>query len=305
MTRSPPTKYFSTLALMFELGFLSALAPLAAHAAQAPEHYIGRVLSVRGEAVVRPTGDLKLPTEPLNRGQYLNKGAIIRTRKNAAVRLLMKDKSILDIGPSSYFTLARYEVKEKKRSVGLHLFVGRIWARVTSIFGSDKNYNIYTPNAVAGVRGTELVVDVDLKGNSQITCVTGSVAVNNSIGGPEQLLGALQRSTVDARGQAQQSRVTPQEVKEMAKSVATGNALNPKQAAQRIQNANTQADSKRRGEGGQGQGPRKRKPRQMPEQDRAQNRLDDLRGDISRPPLDLEPSTGRTRIRGTIKVVDP
>ncbi|MEZ4271329.1 MAG: FecR domain-containing protein [Myxococcota bacterium] len=42
----------------------------------------------------------------------------------------------------------------KEKVVKARLFVGRLWAKVTSLFSSDSRFEIQTDNAVAGVRGT-------------------------------------------------------------------------------------------------------------------------------------------------------
>jgi len=285
------------------------------------ERSIGRVLSVRGITYLRPTGKLDEGTVPVERGMYLEKGAIVRTERNSAVRLLMKDRSILDIGPSSYITLARYEVKKKKkkRSVGLHVFVGRLWARVTKVFSRKKNFDVYTPNAVAGIRGTELVVDVDLRGTSTVTCVSGLVEVGNIVSPLDdavqqvtQMLQPMQAMAVDPAGNMQQQTVTQDQIQNMAKDVQTGGGMDPGNAdsrrdAAKEQNQNSGGDGGRdpaqrpQGQGGQqgqdeggrdGEGP-----------DGGGDRLENVgQRDPGDSPLDLDPSTGRTRVRGRIEI---
>ncbi|MEZ4272778.1 MAG: FecR family protein [Myxococcota bacterium] len=273
-------------------------------AAAAQTENAGRVLSVRGTATVRPDGNLDKAPVPIVRGQHLPQGAAIRTGKDSAVRLLMADKSILAVGPSSYLTVARYRIepKTKKRSVGLHLFVGRLWAKVTKAFsgGAERNYEVYTPNAVAGIRGTELVVDVDIQGNSQVTCVEGSIEVGSLIDEiPSQMIGALERTNITRQGEMRQQAITAGEAKQLTQSVGGGTAMNPAKSAERVQQAQQQ----------QSQTPGDKPPTEKQRQQKEQQKRD---GPNSRdqqplerndaPPLDLEPSSGRTRIRGRIEV---
>lgn len=227
-------RYFVTVLVLSTLFQHVALA-----AQKVPADNVGRVLSLRGVATVRQRTALDKKSQQLKRGDYLSAGSMVRTGLNSAVRLLMKDKSILDLGPSTHITLARYDVDaaSRKRSVGLHVFVGRLWARVTSVFQGEKNYEVFTANAVAGVRGTELVVDVELSGQSQVTCVEGAVEVLNRLDGASQMLGALDRSQVDPGGLMRQTQITPIEVQQMAASVNSGSRLDPAKQGMRMQEA--------------------------------------------------------------------
>ena len=170
------------------LVLLTLLLPGAARA-----EAVGRVLAMRGGASIKPAGAKEF--QALARGQDVTEGAVIKTDGGGAARLLMNDRSILDLGPSSHITVARYQVDraQKKRSVGIHVFVGKLWARVTNVFGQDKNYEIHTANAVAGVRGTELIVSVELSGKAEVICVSGSVEVASRLGSaePRSQLGQL------------------------------------------------------------------------------------------------------------------
>lgn len=177
---------------------------------------IGRVVIVQGQVlsqnpVVNPT------PAAVKRGQSIYEGDIIRTDKNSFARLLMEDKSLLDVGPSTYVNLAQYGVakNERKRSVGIKLILGRLWARVSEAFGDKSKFEITTANAVAGVRGTELIVDYGKDGQSVVTVVHGLVAVSSSSGAAIELT-ANQRSSVAGNGGLTSSKVTQEEITTMA-----------------------------------------------------------------------------------------
>ncbi|MBI3178495.1 MAG: hypothetical protein HYZ27_02465, partial [Deltaproteobacteria bacterium] len=71
--------------------------PLVAAAAEPA----GRAVSIRGDIKVKHAHDAAAPTDDLKAGHEVHQGDVISTRAGAAVRLLMRDKSLLDLGPQS------------------------------------------------------------------------------------------------------------------------------------------------------------------------------------------------------------
>jgi len=256
-------------------------APMA-HAAVA-----GRVLEVRGKALAWPKGDVTAKPLVLTVGADVPEGAIIRTAEGATVRLVMQDKSLLNLGPSTELRLTRYRVaaKEKKRSVGVRLMAGRLWARVTSVFGGDRNFAVQTENAVAGVRGTEFVVDVDKDGATHVTVLSGAVEVGVLGTETMTLLSALQRSVVSAGGRMNNDAISAQQARALASSLGA-NELDSQGAADRLDSAAAS-------------GSEQAAPADSVED--APAPVDELE-DATKLPVDLDPATGETRVQGTIEV---
>jgi len=68
----------------------------------------------------------------------------------------------LRLGPDSKLRLKEATLSPKKKKVkkfSARLMVGRMWASVTKLFGKESRFEVETPNAVAGVRGTVFAVD--------------------------------------------------------------------------------------------------------------------------------------------------
>ncbi len=96
-------------------------------------------------------------------GVDLQKGDSIDTGDGGKVRIVMADKSVLALGARSKLTFAEYDASGENRVGTLKLTLGRFWMNVTQwAAGGDSLVEVYTPNAVAGVRGTTLWGDIEV-----------------------------------------------------------------------------------------------------------------------------------------------
>ena len=182
----------------------------------------GRIIALKGDATLtRPSQT----TAPISRGDLLHAGDAIKTADNASLRLLLQDDSVIDVAANTSMKLDAFAFKAKERSrmARITMFIGRLWARVSPNLGDEQNFHVTTPNAVAGVRGTSLVVDVDKGGQTNVTVVNGAVQVRDARGAT-QMLGALQQSSITRSGQSV-SPVTPQMIGNIRSSVAVRSAL--------------------------------------------------------------------------------
>ncbi len=223
----------------------------------------------------------------------------------------------------SYFKTSRVT---KRRSVGLQLWVGRLWARVTKSIGGKRDFEVRTPNAVAGVRGTEFVVDVSEQGQTQVTVVEGGVELGSRLGDGSQTLGANDRGNVAGDGNITRERVEPQEINDMRETVEPEAKLDEEGAKERVAGA---GEDKQRGPDGAGE----RRDGQADEGDTEgdgdgeggddsgagddgtaggdEGLEEDLENDRelgsrdepqTEAPLDLDPGAGQTRVRGRLEV---
>jgi hypothetical protein len=152
----------------------------------------GKVIKVQGDVRVRvaDTGrSLSLEDDSI---VYV--GDTVFTGREGKVKLLMKDESIITLGRSSTMLVRSYQVEPgsgKRKSV-LALISGKLRALVNKTFGSgDSIFEVQTPIAIAGVRGTHLLVVTGMKpGSTQtgslVACLDGEVYSTNrdqNIGG--------------------------------------------------------------------------------------------------------------------------
>lgn len=116
----------------------------------------GRVL-VRNEDASQP--DLKL----LKSGDTITEGTVLNTSSVGNAKLLLNDKTVLDIGPSTLFKVHEFQLKAgEDRNVNMSMGYGKIRAAVNIPVGPRGKFTIKTRTATMGVRGTEFVVTTDL-----------------------------------------------------------------------------------------------------------------------------------------------
>ncbi len=154
----------------------------------------------------------------------VEQGDLVETGPNSRLELALPDKSVVRLGPSSKLRLDEAAFAEDSRSFKATLVLGKAWAKVSSLFGSEKNFEVKTERAVAGVRGTIFRVDTDQSKAVLVRVYAGAVAVagNNpipmaqpnkgerkQIAGPqlvsqsqwEKVVGAMMQVKVSAKGE--------------------------------------------------------------------------------------------------------
>ena len=101
-------------------------------------------------------------SSPLQRGASVQAGDTVETNETSKVKLLLADDSVLAIGPRSRVVIDAFELGESSRKARLHVLVGRFKLAVSKFFAGPTEYEVTTPTAVAGVRGTVLWGDTEL-----------------------------------------------------------------------------------------------------------------------------------------------
>ena len=155
------------------LALLSTLLPIAAAAGEA-----GLVARINGAPTVQHAGK----TELLKRGSSVMTGDVIETDASSKAKILLTDDSVLAIGPKSRVNVSDFALDSNGRTVRLQVLAGRFKIAIAKFFGGQTDYEIRTPTAVAGVRGTVLWGDTDLdaicalEGNIEVRPRTGAAA---------------------------------------------------------------------------------------------------------------------------------
>ncbi len=150
---------------------------------------VGKAVSVSGKVLLRNELDQNVKMTVLKAGDSLLEGSIINTESGGTAKLLMTDKSIVDIGPSTLFKIDEYKLKSvSDRKVGMSMDYGKIRAAVNSPVGKGGKFTIRTKAATMGVRGTELVISTDVDApkdskqppKTQVTVIHGLVEVRDA-----------------------------------------------------------------------------------------------------------------------------
>ena len=108
-------------------------------------------------------------------GQDVFHGNRLETDKHGRMSLLLPDHALLKIGSDTRFV---YQGEEKEGRIWL-LDRGKVWLR--GLF-RKKGFNIQTPTAIIGVRGTEWYMTVDGDGTTTVGVVDGRVKIDNRFG---------------------------------------------------------------------------------------------------------------------------
>ncbi len=147
--------------------------------AQADASKLGSITYLRGEAMRAREG---AHWTSLKEKVQVFQGDRLKTKKNSRLEATLRDGSKLRLGASSELNLERLSLGKKKKAkkkVTAKLVIGRVWASVTALFGSDSRFEIKTENAVAGVRGTRFAAARGEDGATTVKVYAGEVLVSN------------------------------------------------------------------------------------------------------------------------------
>ncbi|MEI7972894.1 MAG: FecR domain-containing protein [Bdellovibrio sp.] len=114
-------------------------------------------------------------------GQKVGPGDQINTGVDSRAKIVMADKNVLNISPESKIVIENYtnNAKTGEKKVDLKVLEGKLRASVEQKYDDQKNtFQIRTPTAVAGVRGTDFITGFNVQ--TQVTSIvtfSGVVAV--------------------------------------------------------------------------------------------------------------------------------
>lgn len=130
-----------------------------------------------GEVLIQKPGEEAwLPVE---KDMPLEQRDRIRTGSFAFVEILIDDGSLVTVEQNSEITLSELsaDVGTKKIESTIFLAFGRLISNVARFMHRDSRYSVQTPTMVAGVRGTEFVVEATDSEKTDVGVFEGEVAV--------------------------------------------------------------------------------------------------------------------------------
>jgi hypothetical protein len=139
------------------MGFLALLILLHAPAQAYP---VGRFTYVEGRVDITPPGQI---ARPVHLGYEVHVGDIIRTKSRSKAEITFTDTTVMRLAQNSRIEISEYIVGKSGRRGVICLFRGKIRSLVSKFlrmasFSSENCYEVHTPTAVAGVRGTDFFV---------------------------------------------------------------------------------------------------------------------------------------------------
>lgn len=174
-----------SLKLRLPLVVLALLLPAGVSAQQKASGKPGKPVNVA--RVTRLEGTLESasaeagPWTPLKLKSTVSEGSILRTGPKTRAELALPGDSVIRIGPESRLKLTKilFPPEKKDARVEARLITGRLWARVSSLFGGpDPRFQVSAGNAVAGVRGTAFEINfAELTGDNTAPEPAGSLKV--------------------------------------------------------------------------------------------------------------------------------
>ena len=104
---------------------------------------------------------------PVQTGDPVSLGDAIRTKRNGKAEIQFRDESVIQLAPETRITIDEYSFRgENTREKGLiglfrgkmRAIVAKLKATVVSVSRTDAGFNVKTPTAIAGVKGTDFIV---------------------------------------------------------------------------------------------------------------------------------------------------
>ena len=124
---------------------------------------IGKVTLVQGRVDVLKAG--RNVAAPVSLGAAVDLGDIYRAKRNGRAEITFTNKNLMRIAPGTRIEITRYSVEGDKSSTVARLYRGRVQAigaddfiKRAASFAEGNRFEVHTPNAVAGIRGTNMVV---------------------------------------------------------------------------------------------------------------------------------------------------
>ena len=137
-----------------------------------------RILAVTGEVMLYPAAGGE--ARQVQSGETVAFGDALETATGASARLQFADQSEVVIKPGSLLVVNRYRrfLDQQGEQTELRLQRGNIRNTVTPASNDDRTFKVFTPGAVAAVRGTEYYVSVDAGETTRNEVVEGRVDVS-------------------------------------------------------------------------------------------------------------------------------
>lgn len=144
---------------------------------------VQRIATVSG--IVGPVW-VKKPAEadfrPLVADTQVLAGTRIRTGPGGEVTLNWVDGTRVRLAPDSELQVRKCSLNTRTQATTtlFDLSAGKIWVRVLQLLGERSKFEIRTPTATAGVRGTVFSVAVDPTGKMEVEVFEGAVAISGA-----------------------------------------------------------------------------------------------------------------------------
>lgn len=146
---------------------------------------------VKGDIRVVQSSDTKEVKAKI--GQKVYPKDVIIAGADSRAKIVMVDNNEINVSPDSKVEIQNYEYKPEadKKNVLLNIMYGKVRAKVNQKYEGDNKFQVKTPSAVAGVRGTDFFTSYSPSSNAtKVVTFHGQVAVGQP-GPGGQILNAV------------------------------------------------------------------------------------------------------------------
>lgn len=145
--------------------------------------YVAKVTHIEGGADVLKSGSTS--ANPIRLGESLNVGDVIRTKSNGRVEITFVNKNILRVAASTRVEIKEHMTRADNSFSIVKMYRGAVQAISSSNFIKrvsmspvDNKYEVHTPTAVCGIRGSDMIVSFQ-GGVTSVLFVTGKGYIFN------------------------------------------------------------------------------------------------------------------------------
>jgi hypothetical protein len=142
----------------------------------AKQDTLGRISSLSGDAEIKRAKKTEWIRAELAMPVYF--GDQVKTLEDGNITITFLDESLMTVHPNTHVALNTIISPLEKRNSVL-LFFGRIWNKVRRKIVQMRGYEVQTPTAVLGVRGTEFEAGSYEDGTTLVRVASGGVMVDS------------------------------------------------------------------------------------------------------------------------------
>lgn len=111
------------------------------------------------------------------KGLVLEEGDKIKTGSNSEAVLQWANGHKLKVYALSVLNIDQLSAKGSNENTGLNVESGKIFAKANKLKSEKSSFQVATPTAVAGVRGTQFMIEVADDGASTVALLEGSLSI--------------------------------------------------------------------------------------------------------------------------------
>jgi hypothetical protein len=164
--------------------YLFALVLCAAGGVADAQNVHGVLRVVKGDVQIKASKNGQVTKARI--GEKVYPKDVIITAKDSRAKIVMVDRNEINVSPESQVEIQNYEFNpdQGKKDVLLNVIYGKVRSKVEQKYdGKTTKFQIRTPSAVAGVRGTDFLISFN-QANRQSQVVTFEGKVEFGVPGP-------------------------------------------------------------------------------------------------------------------------